>query len=91
MKISIKKYKELVAKWNPTMVIHVRYETRHSKGQMTFSVAFFLEFNSKILKLFKGTTIKEIFVKNEDKQIVLEYFNSFNELWFYAIGRTYNG
>ena len=91
MKISNKIYKQLIAQWNPEMVVHVRYTTKHSKGQMTFSIAFFLEFNSKILKLFKGCTIRELFVKNENTGVVLEYFKSFPELWFYAIGRKYNG
>ena len=94
MKISNKKYKELITQWNPEMVVHVRYTTAHSKGQMMFSIAFYLEFYSKIQKLFKDKKIREIreiYVKNENTGIVLEYFQSFPELWFYAIGRKYDG
>lgn len=91
MKISNKRYKELIAQWNPEIVVHVRYTTKNSKGQMTFSIAFFLKFASKIQKLFKGCEIREMFVKNENIGIVLEYFKSFPELWFYAIGRKYDG
>ena len=85
MKISNKRYKQLIAQWNPEMVVHVLYSTRNSKGQMTFSIAFFLEFTSKIQKLFKGCTIQNLFVKNENTGIVLYYFESFYDLWFYAM------
>lgn len=87
MKISLKKYNEIYSRWNPEMVVYVRYTTKHSIGKMTFSIAFFLEFTRKIEKLFKGCEIREIFVKNEITGIVYETFNSFSELWFYAIGR----
>ena len=91
MKISNKRYKQLIAEWNPSMVVHIRYTTRNSSGQMIFSIAFFLEFNQKITKLFKGVKLNEIYVMNEETGIVLEYFESLPELWFYAIGRKYNG
>ena len=91
MKISNKRYKQLIAEWNPSMVVHIRYTTKHAVGRMTFSIAFFLEFNQKITKLFKGVQIREIYVKNELSGIVLEHFQSLPELWFYAIGRKYNG
>lgn len=91
MKISIKRYKQLIAQWNPEMVVYVRYTTPNSKGKMTFSIAFFLEYTRKIEKLFKGCEIREIFVKNEITGIVYETFQTFPELWFYAIGRKYNG
>ena len=91
MKISNKRKEELIRQWNWEMVVHVRYTTKNSTGQMTFSIAFFLEFNSKILKLFKGCIIRELFVRNENTGIVIQYFESFPELWFYAIGRKYNG
>jgi len=87
MKISVKKYKQLCELWNPEMVVYIRYTTKHSKGRMTLSIPFFLEYYTKINRLFKGCTIREIFVKNEETQMVLEYFKTFGELWFYAIGR----
>ena len=91
MKISIKRYKELITQWNPEMVIYIRYSTKNSKGKMTMSIAFFLEFNRKITKLFKGVKIREIFVKNENTQVVLFECQSLPELWFYAIGEKYHG
>lgn len=90
MKISNKRYKELITQWNPEMVVHIRYITKYSKGQMTFSIAFFLEYTNKIEKLFKGCDIRELFVKNENTGVVLNYFKSFPDLWFYAIGRKYH-
>lgn len=91
MKISSKRYKQLIAQWNPEMVVYIRYTTKNSVGKMTFSIAFFLEYTRKIEKLFKGCTIRELFVKNENTGIVLKYFKSFQELWFYAIGEKHNG
>ena len=91
MKISNKRLKEITSRWNPLMVVYIRYKTKYSIGKMTLSIAFFLEFNRKITKLFKGCEIREIFVKNEISGIVYDYFKSFPELWFYAIGRKYNG
>ena len=88
MKISNKRYKQIIAQWNPEMVVHVRYTTRNSKGQMTFSIAFFLEFTRKIEKLFKGCEIRELFVKNENTGVVLHYFKNFSELWMFAVGRV---
>ena len=87
MKISSKRLKEITSRWNPEMVVYVRYTTPNSKGKMTFSIAFFLEYTRKIEKLFKGCTIRELFVKNENTGVVIEYFKSFPDLWFYAIGR----
>lgn len=91
MKISNKRYKEIISQWNPEMVVYIRYTTKNSVGKMTFSIAFFLEYTRKIEKLFKGCVIRELFVKNEITGIVYETFKSFPELWFYAIGRKYNG
>lgn len=88
MKISNKRYKQIIVQWNPEMVVHVRYTTRNSKGQMTFSIAFFLEFTRKIEKLFKGCEIRELFVKNENTGVVLHYFKKFSELWMFAVGRV---
>lgn len=87
MKISAKRLKEITSRWNSEMVVYVRYTTKYSVGKMTFSIAFFLEYWKKIQRLFKGCEIREIFVKNEITGIVYETFNSFYELWFYAIGR----
>lgn len=91
MKISNKRLEQLVNSWNPEMVIYIRYTSKNSKGKMTMSIAFFLEFYQKINKLFKGCKIREIFVKNENTQIVLYEGKSLPDLWFYAIGRKYNG
>lgn len=91
MKLSNKRLKEIISRWNPLMIVYIRYTTKYSIGKMTLSIAFFLEFNRKIIKLFKGCEIREIFVKNEITGIVLEYFQSFSELLEYAIGRKYNG
>ena len=87
MKVSGKRLKEITSRWNPEMVVYVRYTTPNSKGKMTFSIAFFLEYWKKIQRLFKGCEIREIFVKNEITGIVYETFQTFPELWFYAIGR----
>ena len=89
MKISNKRYQTLIAQWNPELVVHVRYKTAHSKGQMTFSIAFFLEFHSKLVKLLKNCEIKELFVKNENTGIVYRYFDSTYDLWLFALGKKY--
>ena len=89
MKISDKRLKRLTSQWNPEMVVHVRYTTKYSKGQMTFSIAFFLEFYLMIQKMFKGCEIRELYIKNENLGIVTKYFQSFPDLWFYAIGEKY--
>lgn len=87
MKISNRRLKEITSRWNPLMVVYIRYKTKYSIGKMTLSIAFFLEFNRKITKLFKDAKIREIYIKDELTGIVLEYFQSFSELLNYAIGR----
>ena len=86
-----KKYYELVKQWNPEMVLYIRYRTKHSVGRITMSLAFFLEQNTKIIRMMKKVEIKDIYLKNELTDRVQMYFKSLPDVWFYAIGRKYNG
>lgn len=80
------KYNELIAKWNPEMVLYIRYRTNYSKGLMTMSIAFFIEKYKKITRLLKRVEIREIYVKNEFTGIVIKELFTLKNAYEYAMG-----
>ena len=87
MKITNKKYKEIISKWNPEMVVHIKYTTEYSTGEIICSLAFYMETSSKWNKLLKGVTINDIYISNDETGVVLIHLNDLFNLWLYGLGR----
>ena len=82
-----KRYKEIIASWNPEMMLYIRYKTRYSCGKITMSIAFFMETYKKWYKMLKDVEIVEIYVKNEFTGIVIQQLTDLFSAWIYGLGR----
>ena len=81
-----KRYNELINAWNPQVVIYIDYKTKHSTGKMMMSVKFFLEFNNRIIKLFKGCQIVNVTIRDDVHGITIETFDDLFNTWLYCLG-----
>ena len=88
-RFSNKRYKELIDAWNPYMVVYIHYSTKHSTGTMKMSVKFFLEFNNRIIKLFKGCEILEITIRDDVNAVSHKIVFSLYDAWIYLLGENY--
>ena len=71
-----KRYWEIVHQYNSHEVLYIVYGTKHSKGKITCSIAFFLEMYKKFSRLLKKVDISHIFLRDEETGIVVKYFMS---------------
>ena len=81
-----KQYDELVKKWNPSMVLHIHYETKHARGSMEMSIAFFIEKYKKIIRVFKGCRIVDCSIIDYERGVVRKHFESLEEVYHYDKG-----
>ena len=81
--MTYKKYLEITQKWNPSMVLSIKYETPHAKGTMEMSIAFFIEKYKKILRVFKGCRIIECSIIDYERGVVRKHYDT--------LGDVYNG
>lgn len=79
--MTYKKYMTIVSLWKPECVLYIRYETKHTSGKMTMSIAFFLEMYKKIIRLLKRVKMVSIFLKNENTQIVYKYYEDLESVY----------
>lgn len=85
-RFSNKRYQELIQAWNPHVVMYIQYRTKHTTGTMRMSVKFFLEFNNRIVKLFKGCDIIEITIRDEVHQVSHKQFFALYDAWLWCLG-----
>ena len=84
-----KKYREIIANYNPQEVIHIDYNTAHSTGYMEMSCAFLLEKIKVLNKVFKGVNIHDIYIINKETNVVYMHLEDLFNAWLYALGRKY--
>ena len=84
-----KRYKEIISRWNPSEIIHIDYNTEHASGYMEMSCEFLIEKYNKLLKVFKGVNIHDIYIINKETNVVYIHLQDLFNAWLYAIGRRY--
>ena len=84
-----KRYREIIARWNPEEVIHIDYNTEHATGYMEMSCEFLIEKINKLNKVFKGVTIHDIYIVNKETNVVYIHLQDLFNAWLYALGRRY--
>ena len=86
-----KRYREIIARWNPQEIIHIDYNTEHSSGMMEMSCEFLIEKYKQIYKAFKGVNIHDIYIINKETGVVYIHLQDLFNAWLYALGRRYDG
>ena len=72
---------------NSRLYVTIIYRTEFSSGKVEMKGLFLIEKYKKLLKLFKGVEIKDMFVSDAETGVVYIHTMDFFNTWLYLIGR----